>query len=328
MRAPEFMRAQDLAPLVRWGAEDRFAGIAHKLTRDYVAQEKFDGVRVSAAWLPGRVRLATAGAYCSEAVPLLARAAVRGLEGTVLDGEMVAPPAEDGTRAPASRIAGWLACNAAGALGYKLAYGGQPTYHVFDLLVLRGEDQTRRPYTERRRELVKVVRQILKAHPGCGLVLVPDLPATAATIDRLLDEGGEGVVLKRKKGQNRPGQRTADWLKLKATVTDIDCWLTGNWKPGKNRRAGTVGSVEVAMTAADGAPQPVGYVAVKPQMAHDYTDPDTGGLRAGLTGRVVQLTANGVTKKGMLRHPRMDRERLDKEPRHCEDVQLAALPAA
>jgi len=155
---------------------------------------------------------------------------------------------------------------------------------------------------------------------------VPEQPATAAAVAAILATGAEGVMLKRLDSVYRPGTRSAAWAKLKVAAT-VDAWLTGESKPGQGGRAGTVGSVEVALTAPDGSPVPAGYVAVKPRDAAAWTDPDTGSLRAGMAGRVIEITANGVTAAGLLVNPRMERPRPDKTPAWCEAGQLAALRA-
>jgi bifunctional non-homologous end joining protein LigD len=326
------MRAHDLTGLIAWGAPDPFAGIAGRwLTPGWAAELKINGHRGLATFLPGRVRLTTPrGGIRTEAAPDLARIALPGLAGTVLDGEITAPPLP-GDPAPYGAFpatGGWLGSGPAQAAAYRLAYGAPLMFWAFDILASAGQDWTRRPYTERRAELKRVVARVLAAYPGCGLLLMPQVPATAASIQAALDAGHEGVMLKRRDSLYRPGTRSADWQKVKATAT-IDVFLTGAWRPGEGGRSGTVGSVEVAVLAADRTVQPVGFVAVKPNLAGQYTDPADGGLRLDRVGEVWEVETNGRTAAtGQLRHARFLRTRPDKQPEQCEAGPVDDLPVA
>jgi bifunctional non-homologous end joining protein LigD len=316
----EPMRAQDLATLIRWGEPDPFAGITSRLDPQACAAEvKYDGVRVLAKLLPGRTRVST-GAGAVTAATDLAAVAIPALAGTVLDGEMIAPARPGEVRAPSARAAGWLSCNPAEARMRRAFYKAPLTYRVFDVLNVAGTDWTRRSYRDRRAELERIVRQIRKAYPGCGIMLAEQVPATAEAIEALLAAGEEGVILKTWVSFYYPGKRSAAWQKIKGQA-DIDVVLTGNWREGT--REGTVGSVEVAVYDDAGTLLPVAHVAVKPEMLRTVTP----ATIAGLAGAVWIIKANGWTGKA-LRHPRMDRPRDDKPASLCGTDQLVCLPAA
>jgi bifunctional non-homologous end joining protein LigD len=284
-------------------------------------QRKFDGLRATLRLFPGRARLAGPGSIANpSSFPELTRIRLPKLAGTIFDGEFVVPGY------PAATAAGWFGSGPAKAMSYRLSMP-RPVYYVFDLLADRGKLTTGLPYAKRRERLEKLVAKVAKRYPEAGIVLVPELPPTAEALAAELDSGAEGVVFKRLDSVYKAGTRSPAWAKYKAVAT-VDAWLTGESKPGQGRRADTVGSVQIALTAPDGSPFLIGYVAVKPRDAVAWTDPDTGGLRPGLAGTVIEIIANGVTADGQLVNPRIDRVRDDKTPAWCEAGQLKALRAS
>jgi bifunctional non-homologous end joining protein LigD len=239
----------------------------------------------------------------------------------VLDGEFLAPATADEITAPITRTAGWFNGGPVNARKYLRSYG-QPVFAAFDLLELDGEDWTGKPYHERRAKLAELAPQIAAVYPR--LWLVPQLPAVPGTIEAVLAAGFEGVMAKREDAVYQAGDRSADWIKIKALAT-LDVILTGATKAGKNGRAGTVGSVEVAVFG-DAGLVPIGYVTVKPADAQRITALAAEGELADL---VWEVEANGIVA-GKLRHPRYKRTRQDKTPTpaNCGIGQLDALPVA
>jgi bifunctional non-homologous end joining protein LigD len=324
-RTPEPMKAGDLTGEIKWGTARPFAGLRRWLTFGWVAEPKLDGCRATLVLRDGPARFAGTRA---DSFPAFAAVRLPGLAGTILDGEFMAAPMAGEHHAPHERTAGWFSAGPRRARDYELCFG-RPQFWAFDITALAGTDCTGNSYDERRAALAEVVAQIQAAYPDCGIHLVPQLPASAASINAELAAGGEGVILKDRASRYEPsvrGARSRSWMKVKGTGT-IDAWLTGGWKPGEGRRSGTVGSVEVAVTGPDGAPVILGHVAVKPAWAGEVTAAD-GGLRPEYEGTVIEVMANGITADGQLRHPRMLRVRPDKTPAGCDTAQLSALPAS
>ncbi len=70
----------------------------------------------------------------------------------------------------------------------------------------------------------------------------PQIPADGVRFFEIAKARGlEGVIAKKKGSLYRPGQRTKDWIKIKA-VKHQDCVIVG-WQPGDGGRAGTIGSI-------------------------------------------------------------------------------------
>lgn len=83
---------------------------------------------------------------------------------------------------------------------------------------------------ESRRAYLEVALSLLDAE---GPVRIAEqLPVDQAVIERLWDEGREGVILKRLTGRYRPGHRSEEWLKVKR-LGEADVTITG-FEAGEN----------------------------------------------------------------------------------------------
>jgi bifunctional non-homologous end joining protein LigD len=113
-------------------------------------------------------------------------------------------------------------------------------YMVFDLIFLDGHDLTREPLVERRKLLEEVVV------PSDVIQISPAVEETGTALFQAAEQQGlEGIMAKRKTSKYTPGARSRDWLKLKVTF-DADVVIVG-WTEGEGRRAGTLGSLVMAV---------------------------------------------------------------------------------
>jgi bifunctional non-homologous end joining protein LigD len=121
---------------------------------------------------------------------------------------------------------------------------GTLVYHAFDLLRLDGLDLTDVPLDERKR----VLRLLLREHPRVRYVTHVDEHGIEFQ-DAIAAQGLEGSVAKHRHSRYRPGERSREWLKIKARreqeLVVIGC------EPGQGR-AGDLGSVLVATHEEDG----------------------------------------------------------------------------
>src|ERR1051325_8136458 len=86
------------------------------------------------------------------------------------------------------------------------------TFIAFDLLGLDGEPLMDRPLEERRAELEK------NFVPGAHVQISPQIPERGTAFFKVAAERGlEGILAKKLGSLYRPGQRTKDWVKIKAT---------------------------------------------------------------------------------------------------------------
>ncbi len=199
---------------------------------------KYDGVRALAYVSAGRVRLYSRnGNEVTDTYPEMASLVpLLGGRDAVLDGEIVA--LENGTRPSFAR------------LQQRIHHARPPSallaacpvvFYVFDLLELDGVPVLTLPYEDRRAALT-----------GLGLdgdhVRTPAnfTGADGAEVLAAASAAGlEGVVAKRLGSPYRPGRRSADWTKIPLVKTQ-EVIVIGS-KPGAGRRAGTIGSLLVAV---------------------------------------------------------------------------------
>jgi bifunctional non-homologous end joining protein LigD len=199
---------------------------------------KYDGVRSIAYVQDGEVRLYSRNANdITSHYPELQELGML-LDGrdAVLDGEIVA--LEPGDRPSFSRLQARMHV----ARPSRTLLAATPvSYYLFDVLRLGAEDLTSMPYTTRRDVLnglglsgkhVRVPRNFVNVD-GQSVLEAAELA------------GLEGVVAKRLSAPYRPGKRSTDFTKVPLVRTQ-EVILIG-WRIGDGRRAGTLGSVLLAV---------------------------------------------------------------------------------
>ncbi|GAA0805090.1 hypothetical protein Sya03_23520 [Spirilliplanes yamanashiensis] len=204
---------------------------------------KWDGVRAVVHLLGGRVQAFSRNDRdITASYPELAEvAALLAGHDAVLDGEIVALDAAG--RPSFAQLQRRMHVHDPAA---SLVAQVPVRYYVFDLMHLDGEDLTGLPY-RRRRELLDALG------PAGDVVQVPEVFAgadPAAVTAAAAARGLEGVVAKRLDAVYRPGQRSPSWVKV--PFSHHQEVVVAGWKPGTGRRAGTIGSLVLAVTGPDG----------------------------------------------------------------------------
>ena len=212
---------------------------------DWAFEMKWDGIRAIAAVGGAGTRLFTRNANdVTVSYPDVAERMADALAGrsAVLDGEIVAINTKGRpdfgllqTRMKLTRKA-----------DVQKAVGRTPVQLLlFDILELDGESLTEHPYWERRRMLEDVVR-------SAGPIQVP--PSFEGDIEDAMSSsrelGLEGVMAKKRDSTYAEGRRSAAWIKIKHHLTQEV--VIGGWRPGKGRRAGTIGSLLLGIPDAQG----------------------------------------------------------------------------
>jgi DNA ligase-1 len=122
----------------------------------------------------------------------------------------------------------------------EMAKGFPLVLFVFDLLYVDGEDYTKRPYSERREKLEK----ILKPGPRIKLadrIITDDPEEISKFFDKNIELGLEGILAKKLDAPYQAGARNFNWIKLKRSykgeLSDtVDVVLVGYFK-GRGMRA-------------------------------------------------------------------------------------------
>ncbi len=161
---------------------------------------KLDGYRGIGIKSSGRPHLASRnGKNFNERFPTITRALKRLPDETVIDGEIVAVN-EDGV--PSFNLPAVMAA----------ARNTTILFYAFDLLILAGTDLRSRPLEQRRallHELIPTLGDPIR-HSETFEVPVAELLATVR------QHGLEGIVAKRRRSTYRPGDRSGDWVKMRA----------------------------------------------------------------------------------------------------------------
>lgn len=333
------MKAKDLKAEIAWGTENPFDGIARFLTEDYVLEPKLDGARMRVflgsegnSMNTGRRNVKTF-TYTdrTDNFPHLRDAVLPHFEGTVLDGEIIAPvhslTTHTGTVTNSLLNSSVALVNSGpeGSVATQKRFG-QAQFWVFDILMFMGESLLDMGWSDRRQLLERVVLEIRAEFPDCDIHLVPTFEASATNIQLCIDNGFEGGMLKRRNSTYQPGKRGPAWLKVKQFST-ADCFIVDS-KPGEKGNAGLIGSVEVGVFRPDGTVRLVGQVGNWEWEARvAMTDPATRGtdnptLAPEYLGNVIEVMAQGLGKNGRMRHAHVTRLRPDKGQFDCGEDQL------
>lgn len=122
---------------------------------------------------------------------------------------------------------------------------------VFDLLYVDGEDYTRRPYINRRKELEARIMEGPIIEPGEAQE-VEDPAQLREIFEATIGRGLEGIVAKRLDSPYTAGSRNFNWIKLKRSykgeLSDtVDLCLVGYFRGGGKRARFGIGAVLAAV---------------------------------------------------------------------------------
>jgi DNA ligase D-like protein (predicted ligase) len=219
-----------------------------------------------------------------------------------------------------------------------LQHRSNPEHHIvfyaFDVLHMNGRDVTGEPLIARRAKLPAIVGQ----NPTIRLSEV--LPGSAADVVAAVRAAGlEGVIAKRKDSPYQPGERSADWVKLKLERqqefvvggyrpdgASIDALLVGYYEGKELKFAGKVRAGMVAHTRRELVQKLKGLQVTECPFVN-LPDSDTGRWGSGVTADqmremvwtrpklVVQVRFVEWTAEGRLRHAAFLGARTDKAAR-------------
>jgi ATP-dependent DNA ligase len=181
----------------------------------WVAEEKFDGSRYLAHILKKGVRFFSRHiskidgerVEKSHNLPQISHISYKGLEGTILDGEVTIPGKDFGD---VVRIMGTKDPTEAVSKQNQI---GIAVYNAFDILQFKGKDVKNLPLSQRR----ALLEQAVKAMGNPYIVLVPQITKDKeAYYNEVVARSGEGLILKNLNSPYIPGARDADkWIKAK-----------------------------------------------------------------------------------------------------------------
>lgn len=295
---------------------------------EWVAEEKFDGDRriaqlggVRARYTGTRESVGGSG-YVEKTynLPHLMNFPFS-LDGTVLDGEIVAPFAKDLPGGKSKYVTAIMGSKPARAIELQRKHGWLE-YMVFDCLWYKGEDMRGHILPLRRDKVVKALKEWGNKY---AKLVLPTISVgngdKKAYFAEIIKAGGEGVILKHvahtygdeKLWVKRKGEWTAD-------VVIMD------FKPGKGKNAGQVGAMYVGQYeyahhgSATERPMQTTSKLVRVGSVRGFDDRLMAAMTAKpkrYVGLVVEIAHNGREPTGAFRHPRFKRFRPDKSAKDC-----------
>ncbi|MXP40166.1 cisplatin damage response ATP-dependent DNA ligase [Altererythrobacter soli] len=193
--------------------------------KDYVAEWKWDGIRVQLVHAGGETRVfSRTGDDISGSFPEMAGALTIP---AVLDGELLVQGSHQGGEAGGAASFNALQQR----LGRKTVSGKMladyPAFvRLYDLLILEGEDLRALPWTERRARLEALMPRLPADRFDLSAVVDADHFEHLAEIRMgARDEAIEGLMLKRRDSPYVAGRKTGLWYKWKRDPLLVDCVL-------------------------------------------------------------------------------------------------------
>jgi ATP-dependent DNA ligase len=248
----------------------------------FIAEEKLDGVRCRLHRMHGRTRFSTTTisdiTFGFGEVHCLPEVKLNIPDGTILEGELIWPGSGYSHLggqvrvAPLQMVTSLLSMRPEEAIDLQKAAGTFLQFCPFDALVWANENLIDVPFHQRSKRL-KDIQYISNSKP------VRSAESNFREFfEKVVAEGGEGIMLKDITAAYRPGQRCNAWIKVKKLLT-MDAFVSAVFASPKQRVAGLEFSscsndgncAVIARIAnisgnlrtkiADGSIQPIGMVA-------------------------------------------------------------------
>jgi DNA ligase-1 len=303
--------------------------------RDWIVEDKYDGIRSQAHFDSGHVRLYSRGMEeVTNAFPEIVQAFAKIAGSGLIDGELLAY--RDGRALNFNVLQQRIARKQVRA---SLIAEIPVVFMGYDVLYHNGELLHHCPFEERRH----ILEEIFRALPMPLLLSPQHTIQTHEDLENLFvaarARGNEGLLLKRRGSVYEPGKRSGAWHKLKRPYGTLDVVITAA-EQGNGRRASVFSDYTFAVRSGNG------FVNIGKAYS-GLTDTEikqlTRLLRAASTDKfgrvmlvrpeiVLEVAFDGVQKSSRhkagyaLRFPRILRWRHDKRPEDCDDIaQVEAL---
>ncbi len=192
---------------------------------DYVAEWKWDGIRVQLVHVNGATRAySRSGDDISASFPEMVSALDMP---AVLDGELLVRGSHQGGETGGAASFNALQQRLGRKSVSKAMLAQYPAFvRLYDVLLLDGEDLRELPWSERRARLEALVPRLPASHFDLSPVVgAADFAELAAIREGARDEAIEGLMLKRRDSPYVAGRRAGLWYKWKRDPLLVDCVL-------------------------------------------------------------------------------------------------------
>ncbi len=192
---------------------------------DYVAEWKWDGIRMQLVHAGGETRLySRTGDDISHSFPEMAEALTLP---AVLDGELLVRGAHQGGESGGAASFNALQQRLGRKTVSRKMLADYPAFvRLYDVLMLGGEDLRDLPWSERRRRLEELMPRLPADRFDLSALVEADHFEHLAEIrSGARDEAIEGLMLKRRDSPYVAGRKTGLWYKWKRDPLLVDCVL-------------------------------------------------------------------------------------------------------
>ncbi|OYX39471.1 MULTISPECIES: ATP-dependent DNA ligase [unclassified Sphingomonas] len=308
---------------------------------DYVAEWKWDGIRVQIVHVGGETRLySRAGDDITASFPDVARAFVTP---GVVDGELMVKGDEQGSAVEGGAAASFNALQQ--RLGRKVVSAKMlaeyPAFvRLYDILFDGVQDVRELPWHARRARLEAFVPALDSDRFDISRIIdAPDFDALEAIRGGARDAAIEGVMLKRRDSPYVTGRRTGLWYKWKRNPLSADCVMMYAQR-GSGRRSSFYSDYTFGCwtgdPAAGGELLPVGkaYSGITDEelkmldkFVRDHTTARFGPVREVEKTLVLEIAFDSIHaskrhKSGVaMRFPRIARIRIDKPAAEADTIE-------
>ena len=281
----------------------------------YACGEKINGVRGILHIRPEGIRI-TSRNRCSDTYRLnelsenlsdLCSLDLKSWQGSIFDGELYLKDEfiNLGSKANAlEATAALLHCGAEKAKEFQ-DLNGKIRYHIFDVIKAKGEDLVSLPFKERLNYLHEFKASIQAQGYGQSLEFEELVFAGKEQyLKKVIESGGEGVILKDLAAPYSLGARPRSWLKIKRSST-VDAIIIGFDSGMEWNKKGLIGSIELGVFDECGDLRSIGRVSSFPfQKRMEMTEVIDGfpSLNKAFLGTVVECSFQELNKNLKGRH--------------------------
>lgn len=274
----------------------------------YIVQEKIQGNHMTMTFNMDRPNsIMTRGGFEKQNwIPELRDLEVFGLDNVEVAGEIYHPEIK------VEQLAGFLNRNEY-PIPEHIRRGLR--FYIFDILTWNGGSCITFPFRERQEMLLDLRRIFEEASHMIKIVpsfhFSGDKTAILKHFHKIIERGGEGIVLKNMYSLYHPGKRPENvWYKMKKTVTHD--FVVMGFKPGEGKYLGMIGSIMCGGWKGGELIHVCNASGMTDAERQDMTDNHDSWL-----GRVVEVSGFENTD-GSVKEPQFVRPRDDKPSRECE----------
>ncbi len=117
--------------------------------------------------------------------------------------------------------------------------------HVFDVMELNGENYLKKSFKERRNAIEKIIKGVKHKIYLAAQIVTDDLDKANKFYQKALNDGHEGVMVKKLDAPYKPGSRVGYGFKVKPVMESLDLVIVGaTW--GEGKRSSWLSSFDLA----------------------------------------------------------------------------------